>query len=116
MPEACGGNNALTLLCNSRAAPPVRCSGKRMAGHVPRCNAGARIKDAKEVPVEQLSNDTLVFLPGSRYCETDKLADIAWQLFGSKPPGWGRVQANCDFVCNRLTFVTSMPARRISID
>jgi len=35
---------------------------------------------AKEGPVEQLPNDTLVFLLGSRYCETDKLADIAWQL------------------------------------
>ena len=43
-------------------------------------------EDAKEGPVEQLPNDTLVFLLGSRYCETDKLADIAWQLFGSKPP------------------------------
>src|ERR1700720_2883525 len=41
-------------------------------------------EDAKEGPVEQLPNDTLVFLLGSRYCETDKLADIAWQLFGSK--------------------------------
>jgi transglutaminase-like putative cysteine protease len=61
-------------------------------------------EDAKEVPVEQLPDDTLVFLLGSRYCETDKLADIAWQLFGSKPPGWRRVQAICDFVCNRLTF------------
>jgi hypothetical protein len=48
-------------------------------------------EDAKEVPVEQLPNDTLVFLLGSRYCETDKLAGIAWQLFGSKPPGWRRV-------------------------
>jgi hypothetical protein len=48
-------------------------------------------EDAKEVPVEQLPNDTLVFLLGSRYCETDKLAGIAWQLFGSKPPDWRRV-------------------------
>jgi transglutaminase-like putative cysteine protease len=61
-------------------------------------------EDAKEVPVEQLPNDTLVFLLGSRYCETDKLANIAWQLFGSKPPGWRRVRAICDFVCDRLTF------------
>src|ERR1700720_2738746 len=28
---------------------------------------------AKEGPIEQLPNDTLVFLLGSRYCETDKL-------------------------------------------
>jgi transglutaminase-like putative cysteine protease len=51
-----------------------------------------------------LPNETLVFLLGSRYCETDKLADIAWRHFGSSPRGWRRVQAICDFVCGHLTF------------
>ena len=60
--------------------------------------------DAGESPVEQLPNETLVFLLGSRYCETDKLADIAWRLFGSSPRGWRQVQAICDFVCGHLTF------------
>jgi len=60
--------------------------------------------DAGESPVEQLPNETLVFLLGSRYCETDKLADIAWRHFGSSPRGWRRVQAICDFVCGHLTF------------
>jgi transglutaminase-like putative cysteine protease len=60
--------------------------------------------NANEVPVEQLPDETLVFLLGSRYCETDKLADIAWQHFASTPRGWHRVQAICDFVCDHLTF------------
>jgi transglutaminase-like putative cysteine protease len=60
--------------------------------------------DAKEVPVEQLPDETIQFLLGSRYCETDKLADIAWSHFGSTPRGWRRVQAICDFVCDHLTF------------
>jgi len=60
--------------------------------------------DAGESPVEQLPNETLAFLLGSRYCETDKLADIAWRHFGSSPRGWRRVQAICDFVCGHLTF------------
>ena len=60
--------------------------------------------DAEEIAVERLPNDTLIFMLGSRYCETDKLSDIAWQLFGSSPRGWRRVQAICDFVCNHLTF------------
>jgi len=60
--------------------------------------------DAKEVPIEQLPDETLVFLLGSRYCETDRLADIAWRHFGSSPRGWRRVQAICDFVCDHLTF------------
>jgi hypothetical protein len=46
--------------------------------------------DAGESPIEQLPNETLAFLLGSRYCETDKLADIAWCHFGSSPRGWRR--------------------------
>jgi transglutaminase-like putative cysteine protease len=60
--------------------------------------------DAKQTPVEQLPDDALVFLLGSRYCETDRLTEIAWQLFANAPTGWGRVQAICDFVHNHLTF------------
>ena len=54
--------------------------------------------DARQTPVEQLPEETLIFLLGSRYCETDRLASIAWQLFGKSPTGWARVQAICDFV------------------
>jgi transglutaminase-like putative cysteine protease len=54
--------------------------------------------------VELLPEDTLVYLLGSRYCETEQLLAIAWQLFGSTPPGWGRVQAICDFVHNHIQF------------
>ena len=42
--------------------------------------------------------DTLLFLLGSRYCETDRLSEGAWNLFGQAPTGWGRVQAICDYV------------------
>lgn len=54
--------------------------------------------------VEDLPADTLVFLLGSRYCETDRLADEAWRLFGKTEPGWSRVQAVCDFVHNHIRF------------
>ena len=49
-------------------------------------------------PVQDLPEDTLVFLLGSRYCETDLLSETAWQLFGGTPPGYARVQAICDYV------------------
>ena len=55
-------------------------------------------------PVESLPEDTLLFLLGSRYCETDLLSEAAWQLFGATTPGWPRVQAICDFVHNHITF------------
>ena len=60
--------------------------------------------DAGQHPVPELPDDTLMFLLGSRYCETDRLSDTAWSLFGNGPTGWGRVQAVCDFVHRHITF------------
>lgn len=54
--------------------------------------------------VQDLPEETLVFLLGSRYCETDRLSAIAWSLFGQTPPGWPRVQAICDFVHQHIRF------------
>jgi transglutaminase-like putative cysteine protease len=59
---------------------------------------------ARQTAVEQLPDETLLFLLGSRYCETDRLSDLAWQLFGTSPSGWGRVQAICDYVHRRIAF------------
>jgi len=55
-------------------------------------------------PVEELPSDTLQFLLGSRYCETDRLSEEAWKLFSKTPPGWFRVQAICDFVQGHVAF------------
>ena len=60
--------------------------------------------DAGQIAVENLPDESLEFLLGSRYCETDRLSDTAWSLFGHAPPGWARVQAICDYVHDRLTF------------
>ena len=62
------------------------------------------VPDARQVPVEQLPDEALLFLLGSRYCETDRLSEIAWQLFGATPPGWARVQAICDYVHHHIEF------------
>ena len=59
---------------------------------------------AKQTPVEELPDETLLFLLGSRYCETDRLCETAWQLFSHAPSGWGRVQAICDYVHKHITF------------
>ncbi len=59
---------------------------------------------AREVPVLELPADAMPFLLGSRYCETDLLSGVAWQLFGGVTAGWARVQAICDFVHGHLTF------------
>ena len=59
---------------------------------------------AAQHAVEDLPAETLIFLLGSRYCETDRLSEAAWKLFEKSPRGWGRVQAICDFVHNHITF------------
>jgi len=59
---------------------------------------------AQQHAVQDLPEDCLVFLLGSRYCETDRLSEVAWSLFGNAPTGWGRVQAICDFVHRHLVF------------
>jgi len=62
------------------------------------------VAGARQTPVEELPDETLLFLLGSRYCETDRLSDAAWQLFGNSPTGWGRVQAICDYVHDHIVF------------
>jgi transglutaminase-like putative cysteine protease len=59
---------------------------------------------AQQVPAEALPEETLVYLLGSRYCETDLLSNLAWSMFSNAPTGWGRVQAICDFVHRHITF------------
>src|SRR6202789_1268835 len=59
---------------------------------------------ARETPVDQLPEETLMYLLGSRYCEVDLLSDTAARLFGGLPRGWRRVQAVCDWVHNHVTF------------
>ncbi len=62
------------------------------------------VAEAQQIPESELPVDTLVYLLGSRYCETDRLSATAWELFGHAPTGWGRVQAICDFVHQHVTF------------
>lgn len=59
---------------------------------------------AQQTPVQELPDAVLVYLLGSRYCETDRLSEMAWQLFGHGPTGWARVQAVCDFVNRHIAF------------
>ena len=59
---------------------------------------------ASEIPVQHLPSEVLPYLLGSRYCETDKLSQLAWNLFGSSGKGWHRVQKVVDYVHNRLRF------------
>ncbi|MEE4379336.1 MAG: transglutaminase family protein [Candidatus Competibacteraceae bacterium] len=62
-------------------------------------NSGAEQHELADLP-----DATLTFLMPSRYCEVDRMVDIAWSLFSSVPKGWARVQAICDFVHGHISF------------
>jgi transglutaminase-like putative cysteine protease len=79
-----------------------------------RLSSSTLIKDSGEVdpvdwsaqqhPVEELPDEVLQFLLNSRYCEVDRLSATAFELFGGLPPGWGLVQAICDWVHGKVSF------------
>ncbi len=90
--------------CVRVMAPPgmIRVFGNTLindSGRPDKTNVGA-----EEHAVADLPHDTLGFLLGSRYCETDLLMDIAWQTFGRGPAGWSCVQTICDFVHQHVSF------------
>jgi transglutaminase-like putative cysteine protease len=60
--------------------------------------------DAVQHPIEALPDEVVLFLLGSRYCETDRLSEMAWALFQHTRPGWERVQAITDYVHNHIVF------------
>jgi transglutaminase-like putative cysteine protease len=115
----------LLIVDTMRTAPAVplysyldsfgnRCTRLVVPGGLFRVTADALLEDpgipepevwsAPEVPIGELPPQTLVYLLGSRYCETDLLSAEAWRLFGDVTPGWSRVQAICDFVNQHVTF------------
>jgi transglutaminase-like putative cysteine protease len=64
----------------------------------------AIVPHAQQHAVQDLPEETLLFLLGSRYCETDRLTEFAWRQFGKAPLGWARVQTVCDFVNQHISF------------
>jgi transglutaminase-like putative cysteine protease len=61
-------------------------------------------RDAPILSVIDLPPDVAMYLNGSRYCDTDQLADLAWKKFAKLPRTTHMVEAICDFVHDRLAF------------
>ena len=54
--------------------------------------------------MNELPPETLRYLLNSRYCEVDRMSNIAVELFGHLKPGWSRVQAICGWVNWKVAF------------
>lgn len=67
-------------------------------------SADAEHLEAAEMPPADLPDDVLVYTLPSRFCPSQELADDAWSLFGSSPPGWRRVQMISDWVHSEIEF------------
>ena len=72
--------------------------------------------NARQMPVEELQDEALVFLLASRFCDSDLMLDLAWSLFERETPGWGRVDAVCKLVHHRIAFgyQFARPTRTVS--
>ena len=56
------------------------------------------------VPVGQLPHELLRYTLPSRYCDSDKLLDFAWNHFGQITHGLPRVQAICNWVHQNIEY------------
>ena len=64
-----------------------------------------QVLNAPQNNVQDLPQEVLQFLLGSRYCEVDsELNQFAWSQFSQTQAGWPRVQAVCDFVHQHIRF------------
>ena len=59
---------------------------------------------ARQAAVEDLPDEVMVYLLGSRYCDTDKLATLAWKKFGKIKRGWPLLKAILDYSHKRIKF------------
>lgn len=60
--------------------------------------------DSGETPIAALPDEVLLYVMGSRYCETDLLAPLAWEMFGAVLGDWNRVRAISSFVHGHIRF------------
>jgi len=63
-----------------------------------------RSPSGPQMPVEELPDAVMPFLLGSRYCETDRLMDVAWAQFGHLASARERVEAIVGFVHHHIEF------------
>jgi transglutaminase-like putative cysteine protease len=91
-------------VCHRIVAPPglLRISTQFIVGDPG--TPDAVVPGAPQHAIQDLPEDSLVYLLGSRYCETDRLSQLAWSLFSHTSEGWPRVQAICDYVHDRIEF------------
>jgi transglutaminase-like putative cysteine protease len=60
--------------------------------------------DLREVPIAELPASVLSYIYPSRYCQSDRLMEVALREFGAMAPGYARVEAIREWVQKRTKF------------
>ena len=68
--------------------------------------------DAVQHEIKDLPDDVLVFLLGSRYCDTDRLSDFAWSQFAQYAAGLGPRPGDLRF--RAQPYRLQLPERRLA--
>ncbi len=61
-------------------------------------------QDLVELSAQALPGEVLTYLSPSRYCQSDRLMNLASQKFGQLTRGYSRAQAICDWVRQHVCF------------
>ena len=75
-----------------------------------------QVPDAYQHGVQDLPDNVLLFLLASRYCEVDRLKEVAWDLFGGLPPGWPRCRRCATSSIPTSASTTMRPGRPTALD
>lgn len=62
--------------------------------------------DILELTPAELPLDIIHYLYPSRYCQSDRLMKLAQDEFGDCQPGYARVRAICDWIYNKVTYIS----------
>ena len=73
--------------------------------HVPSVREDTFWNDAP-VPIDKLPSDILRYTQPSRYCDSDRLANFAWDKFGHLPSGLPRILEICEWIHANIEYRT----------
>ncbi|MBU3846278.1 MAG: transglutaminase family protein [Candidatus Acinetobacter avistercoris] len=77
----------------------------------------ARLESLQEVSIADLPHEVLPYLLSSRYCDAERIAEMANRSFGWMTPGYTRVQAIEQWIYNNIFYVSgSSNAQTTSTD
>ncbi len=62
--------------------------------------------EIEEVFPADIPLDIIYYLYPSRYCQSDRLMKLAQDEFGDCQPGYARVQAVCDWIYDKVTYIS----------